>query len=135
MLHRLANLHLLSRSSKRLIMLVADMLMLPVALWTAFALRLGELQPDVAAYWWIFLAAPLFSIPIFIQIGLYRAVVRFMGINAVFAIFKSVTLSTLLLATVVLMSETKGVPRSVFQIYWVRSNIWRNYQPTWGIRS
>ena len=118
MLHRLANLHLLSRSSKRLIMLVADMLMLPVALWTAFALRLGELQPDVAAYWWIFLAAPLFSIPIFIQIGLYRAVVRFMGINAVFAIFKSVTLSTLLLATVVLMTETKGVPRSVFLIYW-----------------
>jgi len=92
--------------------------MLPVALWTAFALRLGELQPDVAAYWWIFLAAPLFSIPIFIRIGLYRAVVRFMGINAVFAIFKGVTISTLLLATVVLMTETKGVPRSVFLIYW-----------------
>jgi len=99
-------------------MLVADMIMLPVALWTAFALRLGELQPDVAAYWWIFLAAPLFSIPIFIRIGLYRAVVRFMGINAVFAIFKGVTISTLLLATVVLMTETKGVPRSVFLIYW-----------------
>jgi len=99
-------------------MLVADMVMLPVALWTAFALRLGELQPDVAAYWWIFLAAPLFSIPIFIRIGLYRAVVRFMGINAVFAIFKGVTISTLLLATVVLMTETKGVPRSVFLIYW-----------------
>lgn len=118
MLNKLANLHLLSRSSKRLIMLVADMIMLPVALWTAFALRLGELQPDVAAYWWIFLAAPLFSIPIFIRIGLYRAVVRFMGINAVFAIFKGVTISTLLLATVVLMTETKGVPRSVFLIYW-----------------
>ena len=118
MLNELANLHLLSRSSKRLIMLVADMVMLPVALWTAFALRLGELQPDVAGYWWIFLAAPIFSIPIFIHIGLYRAVVRFMGMTAAFAIFKAVTISTLLLAAVVLMTETKGVPRSVFFIYW-----------------
>ena len=100
MLNELANLHLLSRSSKRLIMLVADMVMLPVALWTAFALRLGELQPDVAGYWWIFLAAPIFSIPIFIHIGLYRAVVRFMGMTAAFAIFKAVTISTLLLAAV-----------------------------------
>jgi len=118
MFNELTRLHLLSRSSKRLIMLIADMVMLPIALWTAFALRLGELQPDVAAYWWIFLAAPILSIPIFINIGLYRAVVRFMGMNAVFAIFKAVTLSTLLLAAVVLMTETKGVPRSVFLIYW-----------------
>jgi FlaA1/EpsC-like NDP-sugar epimerase len=118
MLNELAKIQLLSRSSKRLIMLIADMVMLPIALWTAFALRLGELQPDVAAYWWIFLAAPILSIPIFINIGLYRAVVRFMGMNAVFAIFKAVTLSTLLLAAVVLMTETKGVPRSVFLIYW-----------------
>ena len=49
MLNELVNLHLLLRSSKRLIMIVADMAMLPVALWTAFALKLGELQPNVAA--------------------------------------------------------------------------------------
>ena len=108
----------LPRGVKRLIMLSADMLIIPLALWSAFALRLGEFLPDVSMFWWMFPLAPLLSIPIFIQLGLYHAVVRFMGTHAMIAVLKGVTLSTLLLATIVLLSGLKGVPRSVFFIYW-----------------
>lgn len=108
----------LPRSAKRLIMLTADMLIIPLALWSAFCLRLGTLTPDISAFWWMFPLAPLISIPLFIRMGLYHAVVRFMGTDAMYAVLKGVTISTLLLATLVLLSGVKGVPRSVFFIYW-----------------
>ncbi len=108
----------LSRETKKLIMLTFDMVMIPLALWSAFVLRLGEMFPDVSAFWWMFPLAPLLCIPFFVRLGLYRAVIRFMGSHAVFAVLKGVTLSTLLLATLVLLSGVKGVPRSVFLIYW-----------------
>ena len=108
----------LPRSAKRLLMLSADIIIIPLALWSAFCLRLGSLSPDVSAFWWIFPLSPLISIPIFIKLGLYHAVVRFMGTDAMYAVLKGVTLSTLLLATIILLSGVKGVPRSVFFIYW-----------------
>jgi FlaA1/EpsC-like NDP-sugar epimerase len=108
----------LPRSIKRIILLFADFVLIPLALWSAFALRLGEPMPYIQGFWWMFLVAPLVSIPIFIKLGLYHAVVRFMGTHAMYAILKGVTLSTLLLATIVLLSGVKGVPRSVFLIYW-----------------
>lgn len=108
----------LPRRAKRMIMLAADLIMIPLALWSAVALRLGNPFPTVIPYWWLFLAAPALSIPVFIRLGLYRAVVRFMGSQAVFAVLKGVTLSALLLATLTLLSGIKGVPRSAFLIYW-----------------
>lgn len=117
MLDKLA-LEKMPRKAKRLLMLSADILMIPLALWSAFCLRLGTFYPDVSAFWWIFPLSPFLSIPIFIRLGLYHAVVRFMGSHAMYAVLKGVTLSTLLLATIVLLSGVKGVPRSVFFIYW-----------------
>lgn len=112
------NIKSMPRGIKRIFMLAADSTLIPIALWSAFALRLGDFTPPVHNYWWMFIAAPLLSIPIFIRLGLYHAVVRFMGMHAMYAVLKGVTLSTLLLATIVLLSGVKGVPRSVFLIYW-----------------
>jgi len=108
----------LPRSAKRLLMLFADLIIIPLALWSAFCLRLGTLSPDISSFWWMLPLAPIISIPIFVRLGLYHAVVRFMGTHAMSAVLKGVTLSTLLLATFVLLSGVKGVPRSVFFIYW-----------------
>ncbi len=99
-------------------MLTADMIMIPLALWSAFALRLGELTPDVSQFWWMFPLAPLISIPIFIRMGFYRAIIRFLGIDAVNTVIKGVALSAVILAAIVLLSGVKGVPRSVFFIFW-----------------
>ena len=106
------------RSIKRIFMLVADFVLIPLALWSAFALRFGDPFPPLQNFWWIFVIVPIVSIPIFIKLGLYHAVIRFMGSHAMYAVLKGVTLSTLLLATIVLLSGVKGVPRSVFLIYW-----------------
>ena len=111
----------LSRGAKRWIMVTADLVMIPLALWSAFALRLGDLAPPIAHLWWLFILAPTVSIPIFLRLGLYHALIRFMGQRAAFVVIKGITLSAMALAALTLLSgaNTEGiVPRSAFLIYW-----------------
>ncbi len=110
----------LPRRVKRLIMVSADAAMLPLALWAAVALRLGEVFPSVGRFWWLFVVVPLLSIPAFATVGLYRAVIRYMGPQAVFAVLKGVTISTLILAFfAILNGQPSGVPRSSIILYWL----------------
>ncbi|MCP4588752.1 MAG: polysaccharide biosynthesis protein [Pseudoalteromonas sp.] len=100
-------------------MLLADVIMLPVALWAAFALRLSDWWPGQyleAAVPLFLLIAPL-GILIFIRLGLYRAVVRFMGSQAVWAVIKGVALIS---CTLYLFSQVLSInpfPRSVPLIF------------------
>lgn len=102
---------------KRVVMPAADFLLLPLALWIAFSMRLGEWYQPTGDQWWLFMAAPATAFPIFVRLGLYRAVVRFMEYRALLQIVQGVSLSVLLLATVILLSGI-WVPRSVILIYW-----------------
>lgn len=118
------DLQRLPRGTKRAIMLAADGVMIPLALWCAFALRVGELKPVIPGAYWLFPAAIVFSIPTFVRLGLYRAVVRFMGQQVAFAVLKGVTLSVVLLAAATLLSGVQGLPRSVFFIFWALAVIY-----------
>ena len=109
----------LSRRKKQLIALASDMVMLPVALWSALALRLGEITPEVADFWPAFVVSALVCIPVFISLGLYRQVVRYMGNHAMLAVVKGATLTAIAVATVAYMVPLKGFPRSVPIIFWL----------------
>ncbi|MBS3186410.1 polysaccharide biosynthesis protein [Pseudomonas sp. PCH44] len=122
----------LSRRQKRLLQVSFDVLLVWVSLWLAFVVRLGieELANPVERYPWLFIAAPLIAIPLFIRIGLYRAVMRYFGNDALVAIVKAVTLSSLILALVVYWyGSTPVVPRSVIFNYW-----WLNLIMIGGLR-
>nr|WP_303907711.1 nucleoside-diphosphate sugar epimerase/dehydratase [Thiohalomonas denitrificans] len=99
-------------------MILSDLAGIPVALWLAFSARYGTLTPPVDEYFWLFIGIPLVTLPVFIRLGLYRAIVRFMGIKATLTVLQGVTISTLLLGALLLFSGMKGVPRSVPLIYW-----------------
>ena len=71
-----------SRPAKRLIMLTADGVMIPLALATAVWLKLGPAFSGIGTSPWLYIAALAVSIPIFAKLGLYRAVVRFLGSRA-----------------------------------------------------
>lgn len=111
----------LSRRMKRSLQVVADLLLIWTALWLAFIVRLG-FEPRIdplGEYFWLFLAAPLVSIPIFIRLGLYRAVLRYFDNDALKTIFKAISLSALLLALVIYWYRpTVLVPRSLVFNYW-----------------
>jgi FlaA1/EpsC-like NDP-sugar epimerase len=71
-------------------------------------------------HFWLFLAAPFIAIPLFIHFGMYRAVMRYFGNDALIAIIKAVSLSSLILGVVVYWysNHQNVVPRSIIFNYW-----------------
>ncbi|MFV8258346.1 polysaccharide biosynthesis protein [Bdellovibrio bacteriovorus] len=109
----------LPRRIKILLMLFSDLVLLPLALWSSVALRMGTLSPDVESYIWLFFVVPFVTIPIFIRIGLYRAVIRYLDDKIIYTVFYGVTLSVLLLTAVIVMGRASSIPRSSLIIYWI----------------
>ena len=112
----------LPRRHKRAIQVTTDVILVWIALWLAFVVRLGieVLATPIETHLWLFTAAPLIAIPIFIRFGMYRAVMRYFGNDALITIGKAVSLSALLLALVVYWysNHEAVVPRSIIFNYW-----------------
>lgn len=105
----------LQRSKKRLLMLAADLVALPLALWSAYALRFAEFWPEEYLYpaGWLFVLLPLVGILIFIKLGLYRAVVRYMGAQAIWTVAFGVMILSLLLWASAFVLQITPFPRSI----------------------
>ena len=117
-----ARLVRLPRRYKRLIQVSTDVVLVWAALWLAFLVRLGNFTfvDPLGGHAWLFGIAPLIAIPFFIRFGMYRAVMRYFGNDALMAIVKAVTLSALLLALAVYWrtDAPKVIPRSMVFNYW-----------------
>ena len=108
----------LNRIQKKFLMLAVDSLLIPVALWGALGLRLGETWPSLMGG----LSLAIFfvtvgSLGLFLWLGLYKTVVRFMGINAIRTIVLAVACSSLLLLLAAFIFRIEALPRSVPFIY------------------
>jgi FlaA1/EpsC-like NDP-sugar epimerase len=104
------------RNIKRLITLAIDFSATIIALWLAFSLRYGEFYQPPQQQLWIFLLAPVIAIPIFIRAGLYRAIVRYLGMQALWTVVKATLFYAILFAVVVLLTGVEHVPRTVYGI-------------------
>ncbi len=107
----------LPRFWKRVILMGFDTLALIVALWASYALRYAVWMPVVTEER-VFLAliAPVIAIPIFIRMGLYRAVIRYLPDTAIWTILRAMGIATMIWIIVVFLMEMAGrgiVPRSV----------------------
>jgi FlaA1/EpsC-like NDP-sugar epimerase len=101
------------RSVKRLVVVALDIVLALFATWIAYALR-GDLYGwATAAQWWVYILAPLLSIPIFVRFGLYRAIFRYTGQAALQATGLAVLLYACILFTILLVMQWPGVPRSL----------------------
>jgi FlaA1/EpsC-like NDP-sugar epimerase len=112
----------LPRRKKRAFQLIADVILVWVALWMSFIVRLGidEMINPFKEHVWLFLVAPVVAIPVFIRCGMYRAVMRYFGNDALIVIIKAVTLSALVLGFIVYWysNHEHVVPRSIMFNYW-----------------
>lgn len=112
----------LPRRYKRVLQVLTDVVMVWIALWMAFVVRLGidEMVNPVRMHFWLFMSAPIIAIPLFIRFGMYRAVMRYFGSDALIAIIKAVSLSALILALAVYWysNHQNVVPRSIVFNYW-----------------
>jgi len=109
----------LPRAAKRIIMLFTDACMLIITLWVAFSLRLGEWYWPTGDLMGFILIAPLLASPIFIKLGLYHAIIRYIGLQALWAVIQAVSLYALLWGIILLLSDIESIPYSVIIINWV----------------
>ncbi|MEH6516477.1 MAG: nucleoside-diphosphate sugar epimerase/dehydratase [Halioglobus sp.] len=109
----------LPRNIKQTFLLILDMLFVAGAMWLAIALRWGHTDFPVGT---IEITCAVFTVlasaVIFLRLGLYRAVIRFMGQQAIWAVITGVSYSTLVLGACVFFTQA-DVPRSLPFIYWV----------------
>ncbi|MEF9996696.1 MAG: polysaccharide biosynthesis protein, partial [Burkholderiaceae bacterium] len=103
----------LPRRSKQLVVIAGDILAAWLAMWLAFTLRLEVWHWPTAQQFWIYAAAPLIFVPIFIRFGLYRAIFRYTGLAALQTLLKAALVYGGLLLALVLYTFPSGVPRSI----------------------
>jgi len=109
-----------SRRQKRLLQGLADTLCVWLALWLAFVVRTGSI--DSAApfgeHAFLFIAAPLITLPLFSVFGLYHAVTRHLGSAIWLALVKACGLAALLLTLLIYWYQA-SVPRSMVMNYFL----------------
>lgn len=112
----------LSRAVKQMLMMLADSVMLGLALWLSFALLGVEffaVNEGVSLY---FALANIASVIVFLRIGLYRAILLYMGLQSGFIVLQGVTISTgLLVGTSYFFLPAENYDNAIFPIYWMIS--------------
>lgn len=115
----------LPRSAKRVVMLATDAVALPLLMYLAFAVRLGDWLPPVSDGLLLMLGlAPVLALPLLYLAGFYRAVVRFLGSEMAWIIFAVMSVTALALGAALFMGQVAGVPRSVVVIFWALSMLY-----------
>jgi len=120
MMSRLAHWFIsLQRRNKAIILISTDVFFVVLALWAAFSLRWGELYIPKGDEWYLFAVAPVIAVPIFVRLGLYRAIIRYIEIRALWTIIQATTLYALVFAFVLYESGIKVIPRTVSPLNWL----------------
>lgn len=114
-----------SRPVKAAILISADVCFAVLALWLAFSLRLGVLYKPGAVDWYLFIIAPMLAVPIFIRLGLYRAIIRYIEVRALWTIIQAITIYAFVFAGIYFLpfiiyeSGIRNLPRTVPPLNWL----------------
>ncbi len=109
----------LSRKKKAVILISMDVLFVLLAFWLSLSLRWGVWYVPTGDKWYLFAVAPFIAIPIFARLGLYRAIIRYIEIRALWVIVQATALYALAFAFVIYESDIKVIPRTVSPLNWV----------------
>lgn len=109
----------LSRKKIAAILISIDIVLTILALWAAFSLRLGEWYFPPEKQWILFCISPLLAVPIFIRLGLYHAIIRYIGGHVLWVIFQAVSLYSLVFSFIVFQTGLGLVPKTVPILNWL----------------
>ena len=106
-----------SRTTKRLISLLYDAIGIPLAIYLALSLRYGAIPPPISEKGFVAISVTLcLTLLVFIKLGVYRAIIRFMTGRTFWALSVGIVISSLVLATSSYLLKS-GIPRSSIIIY------------------
>lgn len=101
------------RAFKRITVLSVDVLLCVTSVLVAYYLRLGEWVPIEGRILWVIVIACGLAIPIFIKMGLYRAVFRYAGGVALLSVAQASLFYGLLFSGIFTFYGFVGIPRTV----------------------
>ncbi|CAM3178819.1 Nucleotide sugar epimerase/dehydratase WbpM [Sphingomonas antarctica] len=102
----------LPRAAKRLVAIIVDAAICLLTTWLAFYLRLGEL-PEFTDLRWVSVAASLTALPIFGLFGIYRAIFRYLGVDAIVVVGRACLIYGALYAALFTFLGIAGIPRTI----------------------
>lgn len=103
----------LPRLMKQAIVFLVDVAMSMAAVWLAFYLRIDQVGAPVWQQFNVYVLAAVLFVPVFVRLGLYRAIFRYAGIPAVVSTSIAVAIYGVLFFLFLLWFDWKGVPRSI----------------------
>ena len=110
----------LSRSVKQILMMLADAFMIVTALALSYALLDKDFFGQEQRFYFYLSLATTVSILVFIRIGLYRALVLYMGLQSGFLILQGVTVaSSLFAASYFFVKTPESSDLSILPIFWM----------------
>jgi FlaA1/EpsC-like NDP-sugar epimerase len=106
----------LPRASKRIVTVGFDVVALAAVMWVSYALRLGGSFLPNRDQLLIGAAALVIAVPVFIRMGLYRAVIRYLPERTIITIVQAMLLTSVAWAALLFLTAMYGIngaPRSV----------------------
>ena len=103
----------LSRGNKRALVVTLDVVLALASVWLAFYLRIDQTKLPVHQQIYPYALAPLLAVPIFIALGLYRAIFRYTGLAAMLEIVKAIAVYGCLYFAMLFIFNWNDVPRSL----------------------
>ena len=103
----------LSRGNKRALVVTLDVVLALASVWLAFYLRIDQTKLPVHQQIYPYALAPLLAVPIFIALGLYRAIFRYTGLAAMLEIVKAIVVYGCLYFAMLFIFNWNDVPRSL----------------------
>jgi FlaA1/EpsC-like NDP-sugar epimerase len=107
------NIFTLPRWLKQLIVMLVDVLCVLLATWLAYSLRLEEWHGYIPQQKFAYLAAVLLAIPVFIQFGVYKTVLRFAGAHSIALMGKAILIYGILYFAAIFMLASPYIYRSI----------------------
>ena len=103
----------LPQGQKKFVALLFDLTASLFSVWLAFSFRYDLFRFPEGQEWVVYFLAPILMLPIFIKIGLYRAIYRYQGLTAFITIIQAVVIYAFFLIVVLLFLHISGIPRSI----------------------
>lgn len=101
------------RPAKRILALIVDSSLCVLTIWLAYCFRLNEWTVLTGVQWLAVLVSLCLALPIFVVMGMYRAIFRYAGIAAFLAVLKAIAIYGVAFASIFTALSVPGIPRTV----------------------
>ncbi len=106
----------LPRLGKQSLVLLVDAFSITLAVWLAYSIRLDRLHFPVEVEFLVYILSLVIAVPIFVKMGLYRAVFRYAGQHALWSIARAVFIYGLIFFTAIIFLGSLGLSKGVATI-------------------